>query len=102
MQTTNMTSLYSKAVLTALATILLSACAERQPDAVSDWAVNVGGPAYTGADGTVYLADESISGGDIGQLRFVPTLLPNGQFAVILDANSGEFVDTLMLDPWVK
>ena len=42
------------------------------------------------------------SGGDIDQLRFVPALLPNGQFAVILDANSGEFVDTLMLDPWVK
>ena len=39
------------------------------------------------------------SGGDIGQLRFVPALLPNGKFAVILDANSGEFVDTLMVDP---
>ena len=46
------------------------------------------------------LLDES--GGDIDQLRFVPALLPNGQFAVILDANSGEFVDTLMVDPWVK
>jgi beta-glucanase (GH16 family) len=71
MQITNMTSLYSKAVLTTLATILLSGCAEREPDIASDWAVNVGGPAYTGADGTVYLADESINGGIIGQLEAV-------------------------------
>jgi hypothetical protein len=42
------------------------------------------------------------SGGDIGQLRFVPALLTNGQFAVILDANSGEVVDTLMIDPWLR
>jgi hypothetical protein len=42
------------------------------------------------------------SGGDIGLLRFVPALLTNGQFAVILDANSGEVVDTLMIDPWLR
>lgn len=66
-----MTSLYSKTVLTTLATILLSGCAEQEPDVVSDWAVNVGGPTYSGADGTVYRADESISGGDIGQLESV-------------------------------
>jgi len=42
------------------------------------------------------------SGGDIGQLRFVPALLTNGQFAVILDANSGEVVGMLMIDPWLK
>ena len=42
------------------------------------------------------------SGGDIGQLRFVPALLANGQFAVILDANSGEVAGMLMIDPWLK
>ena len=42
------------------------------------------------------------SGGDIDQLRFVPALLPNGQFAVILDANSGDVVGMLMIDPWLK
>ena len=41
------------------------------------------------------------SGGDIDQLRFVPALLPNGQFTVILDANSGEVVGMLMIDPWL-
>ena len=69
MQTTNMTSIYRKAVLITLATNLLSGCAEQEPDIASDWAVNVGGPAYTGADGTVYLADESINGGNIGRLE---------------------------------
>lgn len=42
------------------------------------------------------------SGSGIGQLRFVPALLKHGHFAVILDANSGEVVDTLMIDPWLK
>ena len=37
----------------------------------SDWAVNVGGQAYTGVDGTVYSADESIVGGKIGRLEVV-------------------------------
>ena len=35
------------------------------------WAINVGGPSYTGIDGTEYLAEESIAGGDIGQLATV-------------------------------
>lgn len=42
------------------------------------------------------------SGRDIGQLRYVPALFADGQFAVILDANSGEVVDMLMIDPWLK
>ena len=42
------------------------------------------------------------SGGDIDQLRFVPALIANGQFTVILDANSGEVVDMLMIDPWLN
>lgn len=42
------------------------------------------------------------SGGDIGQLKFVPALIADGQFTVILDANSGEVVDMLMIDPWLK
>ena len=42
------------------------------------------------------------SGGDIGQLRFVPALLTNGQFAVILDANNGDVAGMLMIDPWLK
>ena len=71
MQTTNMTSIYRKVVLITLATSLLSGCAEQEPVIASDWAVNVGGPAYTGADGTVYRADESINGGNIGRLEAV-------------------------------
>ena len=35
------------------------------------WAINVGGPAYIGIDGTEYLAEESIAGGDIRQLAIL-------------------------------
>ena len=35
------------------------------------WAVNVGGPAYLGIDGTRYEAESSISGGTVGQLDVV-------------------------------
>jgi len=41
-------------------------------------------------------------GGDIDLLRFVPAMLKDGQFAVILDAGSGDVVDTLMTDPWLE
>ncbi len=41
-------------------------------------------------------------GGDIDQLRFVPAMLKDGQFAVILDADSGDVIDTLMTDPWLE
>lgn len=40
-------------------------------------------------------------GGDIGQLNFVPGMIKDAQFAVILDAESGEVVDTLTIDAWV-
>ncbi|MDH3612764.1 MAG: family 16 glycosylhydrolase [Gammaproteobacteria bacterium] len=35
------------------------------------WAVNVGGAAYTGIDGTQYEAEASIQGGEIGQMETV-------------------------------
>ena len=46
-------------------------CAEEDSDAISEWAVNVGGPAYTGVDGVSYVADEYVSGGEIGSLERV-------------------------------
>ena len=35
------------------------------------WAINVGGPAYLGIDGTQYEAESSISGGTLGQMDVV-------------------------------
>ena len=35
------------------------------------WAVNVGGPAYAGIDGTGYEAESSVQGGAIGQMEIV-------------------------------
>jgi len=42
------------------------------------------------------------NGGDINRLKYVPGMVQNGQFAAILDADSGEVIDTLVIDPWVK
>ena len=41
-------------------------------------------------------------GDDIDHLNFVPAMMQNGQFAVILDADSGEVIDSLVIDPWVN
>ncbi len=57
--------------------ILLSACSSEQPEpeaqAETDlvWAINVGGPAYDGVDGTSYEAESSVSGGTVGQMEVV-------------------------------
>jgi beta-glucanase (GH16 family) len=50
---------------------MLSGCAGENSTAVSGWAVNVGGPAYTGADGVSYVAEEFVSGGKTGSLEKV-------------------------------
>lgn len=42
------------------------------------------------------------NGGNINRLKYIPGMLQNGQFAAILDADSGEVIDTLVIDPWVK
>jgi hypothetical protein len=41
-------------------------------------------------------------GGDIVDLNFVPAMMHAGHFAAILDADSGELVDMLMIDPWLN
>jgi beta-glucanase (GH16 family) len=47
---------------------MMSGCAVADAGAASDWAVNVGGPAYTGVDGVHYVAEEHVSGGTAGTL----------------------------------
>lgn len=41
-------------------------------------------------------------GGQIGQLRFVPALFKDSQFAVIIDAGNGDVVDSLLINPWLE
>ena len=50
---------------------MLAGCAADEPEAVFEWAINVGGPAYTGVDGVAYLAEEHVSGGETGTLEKV-------------------------------
>ena len=42
------------------------------------------------------------NGGNINQLRFVPAMVKNGHFAVILDSSDGEVIDTLVIDPCIN
>ena len=48
--------------------ILAGGCNSDESSTVFEWAVNVGGPEYTGADGTRYVAEEFVSGGNVGAL----------------------------------
>ena len=41
-------------------------------------------------------------GVDIDKFTFVPVLQKDGQYTAILNASSGEVVDTLMLNPWIE
>ena len=75
----------SKAAISLLAAFFLTACAPKtdQPEEqlmeapakgsheMSDlvWAVNVGGPAYQGVDGTQYEAESSVQGGAVRNLE---------------------------------
>jgi beta-glucanase (GH16 family) len=43
-------------------------CAPAPPEAEFVWAVNVGGPAYHGADDTHYDAETSVTGGRLGEM----------------------------------
>ena len=49
----------------------LVGCNSAEPDTDLVWAVNVGGPAYQGLDGTYYEAEESVAGGAVEHLQSV-------------------------------
>ena len=51
--------------------LFLAGCGREPPATDLVWAVNVGGPAYTGIDGTRYEAENSIDGGQVEQLKTV-------------------------------
>jgi len=56
-----------RAVIFALCMAILGCdVQETQTDLV--WAVNAGGPAYAGVDGTAYRAEEHLSGGEVGSM----------------------------------
>lgn len=56
----------------AVAICLLSlGCGAENSETDLVWAVNIGGPAYIGSDGTRFAAEESVSGGEIAVLDAV-------------------------------
>ncbi len=79
--------MYARSMTTALICMLFAACgagdsadvdqmvsrpgqpAPAQPKSDLVWAVNVGGPAFEGVDGTRYEAESSVQGGSIGNLE---------------------------------
>ena len=60
-----------KALVFMAIAVMLAGCAADEPEVFSEWAVNVGGPAYTGVDGVEYVAEEYVSGGETGTLEKV-------------------------------
>ena len=60
-----------KAVLAMATLMTLSAHGSEDPNTAFEWAVNVGGAAYSGVDGVAYAAEEYVSGGERGSLEKV-------------------------------
>ena len=55
-------------ILVALSVTMIACQAQDPAKSDFDWAVNIGGPAYVGVDGTRYVAEEFVSGGEVGKL----------------------------------
>jgi beta-glucanase (GH16 family) len=66
-----MTNSYRKAVLISISALTVSGCGVKDSDPISEWAVNIGGPEYTALDGTIFGAEESVSGGELGKISSV-------------------------------
>ena len=58
-------------VVPCLIAVSLLGCVEQRHEAEFVWAVNVGGPSYRATDGTLYAAEESVSGGKTGHIETV-------------------------------
>ena len=61
----------TRGLCAAMVAMLLCACEFNRSDNDLVWAVNIGGPAYTALDGTVYGAEKSVSGGEVGTMDLV-------------------------------
>jgi beta-glucanase (GH16 family) len=66
-----MTRLFSRVVAALAAASVPLNCAGEGFDADTEWAVNVGGPAYEASDGTSYLAEASVQGGTVGRIEAI-------------------------------
>lgn len=60
-----------KATLAMATVMTLPAHGSEDPNTVFEWAMNVGGAAYSGVDGVAYVAEEYVSGGEKGSLEKV-------------------------------
>jgi len=65
------TRFFSRVVAALAAASVLPGCAGEGFDADTEWAVNVGGPAYAASDGTSYLAETSVEGGSVGRIEAI-------------------------------
>ena len=60
-----------RVIVYALLAAFSFACAPQGAYTDIVWAVNIGGPKYEGIDGIIYRADESVSGGEFGNIKKV-------------------------------
>ncbi len=66
-----MTRFFSRVVAALAAASVLPGYAGEGFRADTEWAVNVGGPAYEASDGTSYVAETSVNGGTVGRIEAV-------------------------------
>jgi beta-glucanase (GH16 family) len=67
-------TLRASSLIVAIACVSLLGCGAQEKEKEKTdlvWAINVGGPAFTGIDGTEYAAEESVSGGEVGSMETV-------------------------------
>jgi beta-glucanase (GH16 family) len=63
-----MTRFFCQVFAALAASSALTGYAAEGVDADTEWAVNVGGPAYAASDGTYYRAETSVEGGAVGRI----------------------------------
>jgi hypothetical protein len=68
---TELNNVFRRAIVFMAIATFAAGCDSDESSTFFEWAINVGGSDYIGADGTRYVAEEFVSGGEVGVLNEV-------------------------------